>query len=165
MRMTLPSLRRPGYEDQREWFSRKERECIKRRQIWRTIEYLALLASFVTGGVLALLTVLHTAGGERMWDRWVEPREYGDLWQIALGLFAAGGLAARGFLSRRAYLELTKQYASQKQIFETASRMLDDQDSDWKPERILETLGDEALQEQSEWLWLRHTRPFEMPGP
>ena len=43
--------------------------------------------------------------------------------------------------------------------------MLDDPKSDWKPEEILERLGDEALQEQSEWVWLRHTKPFEVPTP
>jgi hypothetical protein len=87
---------------------------------------------------------------------------------VALGLFAGGGVAARGFLMRRAHLELAKQYASQRQIFETASRMLDKIKDDPKPEwtavQILEKLGHEALQEQTEWLWLRHTRPFEMPS-
>ena len=136
-----------------------------RRKTWKAIEYLALLASFATAGVLALLTVTHDGGGMSLWDAWVEPKGYGDLWQVALGLSAAGGLAARGFLSRRAYLELAKQYASQRQIFETASRLLDDPKPDWTPKEILERLGDEALQEQSEWVWLRHTRPFEMPAP
>ena len=110
---------------------------------------------------LALLTL-----GETWWNSYVvASKDYGDPWQAGLGLLAAGGLAARGFLSRRAHLELAKQYASQRQIYETASRMLDDPKSDWKPEEILEKLGDEALQEQSEWVWLRHTKPFEVPTP
>jgi len=94
-------------------------------------------------------------------------KDYGDLWQAALGLFAAGGLAARGFLSRRAHLELMKQYASQRQIFAAASRMLETietgRNPDWTAKAILEKLGEEALYEQAEWLWLRHTRPFELP--
>ena len=131
---------------------------------WKRIERTAIAASFIMAILLALLTVL-PGGGTHWWDSYVEPKGYGDLWQLGLGLFVAGGLAARGFLSRRAHLELTKQYASQRQFFETANRMLDDPKSDWKPEEILEKLGDEALQEQSEWVWLRHTKPFEVPTP
>ena len=115
-----------------------------------------------------MLTVIPHGGGGSLWESWVKPDNYSDLWQVALGLFAGGGVAARGFLMRRAHLELAKQYASQRQIFETASRMLDKIKDDPKPEwtavQILEKLGHEALQEQTEWLWLRHTRPFEMPS-
>ena len=160
----VPFVKTAWVEAQGKWFLKKELEHARSVKIWKWIERGAIIASFIVAIALALLTVL-PGGGAHWWDSYVEPKGYGDLWQIGLGLFVAGGLAARGFLSRRAHLELAKQYASQRQIFETANRMLDDPKSDWKPEEILERLGDEALQEQSEWVWLRHTKPFEVPTP
>jgi hypothetical protein len=118
--------------------------------------------------VLAVLTVIPGGHGRSLWAAWVKPEDYGDLWQAALAVFAAGGVAARSYLSRTSHLELAKQYASQRFIFECASRMLDKIKDDPKPEwtavEILEKLGHEALQEQAEWLWLRHTHPFEVPA-
>jgi len=156
-------------DDQKKWFSAKEIEHFRLMKGWKSIEYLALGASFVTAAVLALLTAVKNEEGAYLWDLWVKQDSYGNLWQVALGLFAAGGLAARGYLSRRAHLELTKQYASQRQIFEAASRTLDtiaqEPNPDWTAVQIFEKLGEEALQEQSEWVWLRHTRPFELPVP
>lgn len=156
----VPFVKTAWVEGQGKWFLRKELEHAQSVRIWKRIERGAIIASFIVAIALALLTL-----GEAWWNSYVEPKNYGNLWQLGLGLLAAGGLAARGFLSRRAHLELTKQYASQRQIFETANRMLGDPKSDWKPEEILEKLGDEALQEQSEWVWLRHTKPFEVPTP
>ncbi|MGB7917927.1 MAG: hypothetical protein WCF79_21975 [Rhodomicrobium sp.] len=155
-------------DDQKAWLAKKERYHLERYRFWKWASRLAIAASFVTAIGLALLTVIPHGGGGSLWESWVKPDNYGDFWQAALGLFAGGGVAARGFLMRRAHLELAKQYASQKQIFETASRMLDKIKDDPKPEwtavQILEKLGHEALQEQTEWLWLRHTRPFEVPA-
>ena len=156
----VPFVKTAWVEAQGKWFLKKELEHAQSVKFWKRIERGAIIASFIVATALALLTL-----GEAWWNSYVEPKNYGNLWQLGLGLLAAGGLAARGLLSRRAHLELTKQYASQRQIFETASRMLDDPKSDWKPEEILEKLGDEALQEQSEWVWLRHTKPFEVPTP
>jgi len=153
-------------DDQMRWFERKEREHYRRFRFWLWIARLAIGASFITAAFLAALTVVPNGAGGHLWDDLV--KDYGDLWQAALGLFAAGGLAARGFLSRRAHLELMKQYASQRQIFAAASRMLETIETgrkpDWTAEAILEKLGEEALDEQAEWLWLRHTRPFELPA-
>jgi len=155
-------------DDQKAWFANKEHDHLRQYRSWKWASRLAISASFVTAIALALLTVIPNGSGGSLWQTWVESDDYGDLWQVAIALFAGGGVAARGFLMRRAHLELAKQYASQRQIFENASRMLDEIKSDSKPEwtavQILEKLGQEALQEQTEWLWLRHTRPFEMPS-
>ena len=43
-------------------------------------------------------------------------------------------------------------------------KIKDDPKPEWTAVQILEKLGQEALQEQAEWLWLRHTRPFEVPA-
>ena len=156
----VPFVKTAWVEDQGKWFLKKELQHAQSVRIWKWIERGAIITSFIVATALALLAL-----GD-LWNSYVvASKNYGDPWQVGLGFFAAGGLAARGYLSRRAHLELTKQYASQRQIFETASRMLDDPKSDWKPEEILEKLGDEALQEQSEWVWLRHTKPFEVPTP
>ncbi len=153
--------------DQKDWFKRKELEHLELSKFWKRVFRLAIGASFVTAIALALLTVIPDGKGGTLWDAWVQGGVAGDIWQAALGLFAGSGVAARGYLSRRADLELAKQYASQRLIFENASRMLDKIKSDPKPEwtatTILAKLGQEALQEQAEWLWLRHTRPFEAP--
>lgn len=89
--------------------------------------------------------------------------------QIALGLLAAASLAARAFLSRRADFEIAKQFFSARQRFELALENLEKAEAqaakpDWSREEILEKLGREALLEQAEWLWIRHSRPFEMPN-
>ena len=155
-------------DDQKAWFAKKELEHMRWCRFWKLASRLAIGASFVTAIALAVLTVLSDGNGGSLWETWVKPDDHGDLWQAALGLFAGGGVAARGFLMRRAHFELAKQYASQRQIFENARRMLDKIKDDPKPEwtavQILEKLGQEALQEQTEWLWLRHTRPFEVPA-
>ena len=155
-------------DDQQAWLERKQRGHLRRYKFWKRVSQLAIGASFLTAIVLALLTVIPAGNGGSLWRAWVKPDNYGDLWQVALGVFAGGGVAARGFLSRRAHLELAKQYASQSFVFEVASCMLDkirdDPKPEWTAEQILEKLGREALQEQAEWLWLRHSRPFDVPA-
>jgi hypothetical protein len=154
--------------DQKAWLERKQLMHLRRYSFWNRVSRLALGASFLTAIVLALLTVIPGGHGRSLWATWVKPDEYGDLWQAALGVFAGGSVTARGFLARRAHLDLAKQYASQSFIFECASRMLekikDDRKPEWTAVEILEKLGQETLQEQAEWLWLRHTHPFEVPA-
>jgi hypothetical protein len=168
-------------DHQMDWFKKKELEHFGRVKVWGWIGRAAFGASFVIAGVLAAFMFVEAASvagflgalgiqpQDSLWNTLVDPKNHGDFWQAALGFFAAIGLAARGFLARRADLELTKQYASQGQIFETASHMLGKlvagAESEWTGEAILERLGGEALQEQAEWLWLRHTRPFEVSAP
>jgi hypothetical protein len=153
--------------NQADWFARKETYHASRSKFWKRLARVAFAAAFATAIALALMTIIPGQHGT-LWNEYVEPVRYGDYWQALLGLLAGGGVAARGFLSRRAHLELTKQYAAQRQIFETARWMLEtikhDPQPSWTADKILEKLGEEALQEQAEWLWLRHTRPFEMPA-
>lgn len=188
--------------DQRKWYAKKETEHLSAYRTWNWVSRLAIGASFAIAFLLAALTVLPLETEGSLWRDWVTPQPNADIWQGVLGLLAGGGVAARGFLSRRAHLELAKQYASQRQIFETASLMLDaiktfpkpltlsviygeiEAGKYQKPEDepllgaafraadipspkelyILEKLGKEALEEQSEWVWLRHSRPFELPS-
>ena len=150
-------------DDQTKWLEGKHYWHLRKSEIWKQVSAVAFGASFLTALVIALLTVIPGGHGRSLWVTWVKPENYGDLWEAALAFFAGGGVVARGFLSRMAHLELAKQYASQKYIFESASRMLDKSDAKTAPD-ILEQLGQEAMAEQAEWLWLRHTHPFEVPA-
>jgi hypothetical protein len=153
-------------DGQKKWFVRKQAEHAWKKKLWTWIFGMAIAASFATAIVLALSTVIPNETGASLWKIWVKPNP--DLWQAVLAFFAGGGLAARGFLERRAHAELAKQYASQGHIFETASRTLEEiqkqEYPEWTAEEILSRLGEEASQEQAEWLWLRHSRPFEVPA-
>ena len=161
-------VKKAWVDNQKAWFAKKESYHLQRSTFWNRITRLALGVSFATAIVLAALTVLPASHNRSLWAAWVKPEQFGDYWQAALGLFAAGAVVARGFLLRNAHLELAKQYASQRLLFENASRILgmiaSEPKPEWTEKVVLERLGQEALQEQAEWLWLRHTRPFEMPA-
>ena len=149
-----------------EWFVNAEDKHERHYKRWILVARLAIGGSFIIAAVLAALAMYY---GESGFLKWGGPMQsLSEPLQIVLGTLAAAGLAARGFLARRADHELTKHYASQRQIFEIAKEVLDKlrngTQSEWTAEQILERLGEEALQEQAEWLWLRHSRPFEVPS-
>lgn len=150
-----------------DWFTKKKEEHHKHYKHWKLRARVAIAGSFVMAAALAWLAVLfHQPGDVMAWKANSGIGKYGDQLQLILGTLATIGLTARGFVARRADLELTKQYTSQREIFAIAAEMLKENgsDPDWSAERILEQLGEEALQEQAEWLWLRHSRPFEVPA-
>ncbi len=155
-------------DDQAGWFKKRQAYHLKKFRFWSVIGYIGIAGSFATAGLIAALTAMHGANGETYFVSIVDQSAYNDYWQAALSFFAAGTVAARGFLLRTAHLEIAKQYASQRRIFEKASQLLapdkNEAAPEWTPAEILEKLGKEALQEQAEWVWLRHTRPFEVPA-
>ena len=162
----LSAVQTHWIDDQIKWFINAEDKHQRHYERWILVARLAIGASFLIAGILAALAIYY---GEGSFLRWGGPMQsLSEPLQIVLGTLAAAGLAARGFLTRRADHELTKHYASQRQIFEIAREMLDKfnkgTQSEWTAEQILEPLGKEALQEQAEWLWLRHSRPFEVPS-
>ena len=146
-------------DDQREWLLKKEREHLHRFRFLKWTARFAIAASFATAAVLALFTLATTIHGGSLWNVWVKP--YGNFWQVVLALFAAVELSAR---DKSMHLDLAKRYASQRQVFETASGMLDTMPADLKRQgvatKVLEELGEIVLREQEEWLWLTHTRTF-----
>jgi hypothetical protein len=153
-------------EDQIKFFVKRSSEHSKRYRRWRGIANASFAASFLIAAVLAVVAIFFGKDGSVLkWNPKFE--DWSIALQVLLGFLAALGLAVRGFLVRRADLELTKQYASQMQIFEIAKKTLADLETlpkpEWSAVQILEKLGQEALQEQAEWLWLRHSRPFEVP--
>ena len=138
----------------------------KAARAWTRLSSASLFLSYALAIVLLVLAYQNTAG---LWH-WTNPTLSEGL-QITLGVAAAFGLAARSYLARKADEDLVKHYSSALQIFDAASRQLADaaekrakaKEPDWPPEEILERLGIEALREQGEWLWLRHSRPFDVP--
>ena len=155
-------------DSQKKWFTGRQQFHRGRYEFWSKIIWLTLGASFLIAIALAVMTALPYSGRRSFWHVLVKPDAYSDYWQAALGLLAAGSLVVKGFVTRKAHLELAKQYASQKLLFDNASRILSQiqnkADVDWTEQEVLAKLGQEALREQGEWLWLRHTRPFEVPS-
>ncbi len=115
-------------ENQLAWFVVKERHHFDIYLFWKKVAQLSIGASFAAAAGIGILTILPNGHEGSLWDVWVKPDAYGNLWQLAFGLFAAIELSAR---DRRMNLDLMKRYASQKQIFEAASRALGDPTAQW----------------------------------
>lgn len=163
----IKAVKNDWVKEQRDWFETKRiPKHERRRKFFRGLWRMALGASLVLSFAMFLMTLPFLSGSSdtSLWWQFVEP--YGNWWQAVLAVLAAGGLTARGYSERCGDAELAKQYASQRRIFETAYDMLNgvgQPSAEWTAEEILERLGDQALQEQGEFVWLRHARPFEMP--
>jgi hypothetical protein len=141
-----------------------------RRASWVT--RIAITMTFATSFLLAAMSLTY-ADSWHAWSQtafvylpwgWVPIETFIEHLQITVGLLAAFGIAAKGFLTRNADEELAKQYTAAREMFEKAERAL----HRMPPEAleaaapdILAELGREAMLEQAEWLWLRHSRPFE----
>lgn len=167
----LDAVRKHWISDQIGWFEKTEQRLYSRyrRLIWTS--RVAIILMFVIAFGLAWCGYVYLTDPTHATSQldWLDHvlGGWGGFLQIALGILGATAVAARGFLVRRADFELTKQYNSQAQIFKIARQMLDDLPKDpnpeWRADQIIEKLGQEALEEQAEWLWLRHSRPFEVP--
>ena len=161
-------------DDQIAYFKRACAKSTRHYWRWTWVQRLAVIMTFASSALLAAMTfgysndlqswrsdalVVHPFGVIPI-ERFIQQL------QTVVGLAAAGGVAARGFLLRTADLELAKQFAAAREKFEVAERAIaeiGDGDPDQKLE-VFERLGREALLEQAEWLWLRHSRPFEAPN-
>ena len=139
------------------------------------MQRVALILTFASSALLAAMTFGYSDNVNtwREGARIVHP--FGDVQigtfiqrlQTLVGLAAAAGVAARGFLIRSADLEFAKQFATTRETFEVAlNRIAEirDEDAERDLPEVFERLGREALLEQAEWLWLRHSRPFEAPS-
>jgi hypothetical protein len=144
------------------------------REYWRGhwIERMAIGLTFATAILLAAMTLtygegLHAWKTDALLGYPLGPVPVATFihqLQTLVALMGAFGIAVRGFLIRRADLELSKQYKAMQQKFEAAElriSILPPGDPHKQLPAILETLGREALLEESEWLWLRHSRPFD----
>jgi len=68
------------------------------------------------------------------------------------------------FSSLAHHITRERVYRNLKRIPDRSAAGVDGQTAVAAKKSFRGLLGQEALQEQSEWLWLRHTRPFELPS-
>jgi hypothetical protein len=165
-------------ESQVKYYTEKSDERWLHYRRWILVAHTAFLLSFViavTLSVGAYISMTTAPEGIKWLIEWKEGpfsislKRASEFLQVELGLLAAAGIATRAFLARRRDFELAKQYAAALQIFTCAKNKLDTamkagSTTDWTPQEIIEKLGREALLEQAEWLWVQHSRPFEMPS-
>jgi len=161
--------------DQINYFKAASAKSTRHYWRWTWVQRVALILTFASSALLAAMTFGYSDNVNtwREGARIVHP--FGDVQigtfiqrlQTLVGLAAAAGVAARGFLFRSADLEFAKQSATTREKFEVAlNRIAEirDEDAERDLPEVFERLGREALLEQAEWLWLRHSRPFEAPS-
>lgn len=157
------------------YFKRATAKCTRRYWRWTWVARLAIILTFASSALLAAMTFTYADNLQSWRPNAVVIHPFGVVpiemfiqqLQTVVGLAAAAGIAARGFLIRSADLELSKQFATARETFEAAETALAEipkNDPDRRIAEIFERLGREALLEQAEWLWLRHSRPFEAPN-
>jgi hypothetical protein len=150
---------------QKRWLLAKEIFNFKQFKRGNLIANWSIVGSFVTASIIAILTLQSSGKGVTLWHDWVKTEYLGPLWQLLLGLFAIFELSGR---NNRVHLELTKQYASQRDVFENAYSQLNAIEQgaqpNWTAAQVLEELGEETLRAQTEWLSREHTEPFEQPA-
>ena len=162
-------------DSQIRYFARACAKCAREYRRWTWVGKLAIILTFASSALLAAMTFSYSDGLHAWRQNAYVVHPFGTIpidafirqLQTLVGLAAAAGVATKGFLERRAYLELAKQYASTRQKFELADNAIAEipkSDPDRQIPELFGNLGREALQEQSEWLWLRHSRPFEAPN-
>lgn len=164
-------------ESQVNYYTTKSNDRWLHYQRWILVAHTAFILSFiiaVTLAIGAIISMTTAAGWFSGFFEWGEAFSIkldraSTVLQVELGLLAAAGIASRAFLARRRDFELAKQYAAALQIFTCAKNKLEDamkpgSTADWTPQEIIEKLGREALLEHAEWLWVQHSRPFEMPS-
>ena len=154
------------------YFKRAGVDCERNYRRWTRVGKLGIILTFASSILLAAMTFNYADDLQSWRPNAVVFHPFGATpiemfirqLQTLVGLAAAAGVAARGFLLRTADSELAKQYAAARERFEIAENeiaKISEADPDRKLPVIFEKLGREALLEQAEWLWLRHTRPFE----
>ena len=157
------------------YFKRATAKCTRRYWRWTWVARLAIILTFASSALLAAMTFTYADNLQSWRPNAVVIHPFGVVpiemfiqqLQTVVGLAAAAGIAARGFMIRSADLELSKQFATARETFEAAETALAEipkNDPDRRIAEIFERLGREALLEQAEWLWLRHSRPFEAPN-
>ena len=178
----LGAARRYWIEGQKAFFTDRIGTLSASIGRWQSISRCSLRLSYLAAFVLAVLALyqaVRTGPSVWFWGRGMEvtlpllakPTSWPELLQFLLGISAAIGLAARGYLFRKADEDLLKQYAAAAQVFTIAEKELNEHDEalmqnrrpDWEPAKILEDTGRQALTEHGQWLVLRHSRPFEVP--
>jgi uncharacterized membrane protein len=150
-------------KDQRKYFdkasekSEKQSEGMER---W-VVTFLSLAIGFAIALAGAVVYVQYSEG-----EWWRCPDcEWTDWPVILIDAFLAAGALLHHASQRRAHAEHRKQYTRMINIFENASRAIE-QKADLQAARVcLRKLGQEALLENGDWVLLHRERPLELPHP
>lgn len=166
----VPLTRRMWLRDQIDYYAGAIQKHSRRYHRLRRIMRVSLALSIGAALLLASVTIDYSNG----WYSWREQEllslPFGMLTigtliqnlQTLLGFTAATAVAARGMLLRRADVELIQQYSNYLQKAQAAEKLIDG--GEWTPHQVFQQYGVEALHEQAEWMWLRHSRPFDVPN-
>ena len=157
------------------YFTRAGAKCTRHYWRWTWVQRVAIILTFASSALLAAMTFSYSHSLHSWLPDAVVAHPFGVVpiegfiqqLQTVVGLAAAAGIAARGFLLRSADREFAKQFSATRELFEIAkTKIAEIPEGDPKRELpgIFERVGREALLEQAEWLWIRHSRPFEAPS-
>jgi hypothetical protein len=89
-----------------------------------------------------------------------------DLLIFVMSLALVLAALREGYIDKMAYTEQIKQYQRMSQLFQFASQRLKDalkQESLQEAERLIRELGEEALEENGDWVILHRTRQIDVP--
>lgn len=162
--------KRMWLQGQVDYYTRAIKRHSRRHHRLRHIMRVSLALSIGAALLLATVTLDYSNGWYSWREREILSLPFGALTvgaltqnlQTLLGFTAATAIAARGLLLRRADIELIKQYSSARQKAKAAQDMIDH--GERPPLEMFKRFGEEALHEQAEWMWLRYSRPFELPS-
>jgi hypothetical protein len=165
----LELVRRRWVEEQRNYFASKaHREQEKLEADERAVERMlklsvGLAAAFAV--VLILPIFIHVAPLEAA-KHWVENYWVHGAIMAAIIMLAIGAGLRHGYSQQLARSEHAKQYSRMSELFDTGVRRLDEylRKQDYDGARaLLRELGQEALEENGDWVLLHRERPLEVP--
>jgi hypothetical protein len=120
-------------------------------------------ALIIFGMILACVV----AGIDIWFARDIEPRDHiHKVMRILMQIAPALGAAFGGYAMKMALVEQVKRYRRMGVLYERASECLDEliKKEDFESaEQLLRELGNEALIESADWLFLHQERPMEVP--
>jgi hypothetical protein len=155
--------------EQRNYFTksaRREHHAMEREEhrIERLVKLSVVLALLLAVALTVPLFV-HTHSLEKMHHFVESPWPHGLIMVAIVTIAVAAGLR-HGYVQQMAYSEHAKQYGRMAELFDTADRhlteMLEKGDHRHASE-LLRELGEEALEENGDWVLLHRERPLEVP--
>jgi hypothetical protein len=165
----LQMVRKLWVLDQRNYFKKKaEREHHALEKDERRIELLLGISLWLTAALALALIVphlLHIHALEAVMHFVEIPVIHGTIMLVIVMLLVAAGLK-HGYNQQLARSEHAKQFSRMSEMFDIGEgrlvQLLESGDHD-QAEELLEELGEEALEENGDWVLLHRERPLEVP--
>jgi hypothetical protein len=155
--------------DQRNYFkSKAEREHHALEKDERRIELLLNISLGLTAALALALIVphlVHVHALEAVMHFVEIPAIHGTIMLAIVMLLVAAGLR-HGYNQQLARSEHAKQFSRMSEMFDIGERRLNELLGAGEPERaedLLKELGEEALEENGDWVLLHRERPLEVP--